>query len=245
MDRVNGYGGNDPNMGMVEHKRSAGVLLALVVAAGLLISPDALLERLGAFLTSPLFPLVLLGLYLVRSLIALPLTALSVLVGFKYGVLIGIPVALAGSVVSTYVPYAIVRHTDFESRLLKEAEDIADDFFDATGGLRGVITARVAPVPAQTTSVAAGAAPVPTHTYALGTAVGEIPWVVAGVTIGTSIHRLTVSEVTFSPWLIAGTVLATLVLLAGPAYKFLTDDGDRRAGDAGDEGSVLSRIVDR
>jgi uncharacterized membrane protein YdjX (TVP38/TMEM64 family) len=147
-------------------------------------------------------------------------------VGFKYGLLFGVPIALGLSVVSTYVPYAITRYTDFESKLLRQAEDVADDFFDATGDLRGVITARIAPVPAQTTSVAAGAAPVSTRDYMLGTAIGEIPWMVAAVTIGTSLHRLTVTDVSFNPWLIAGTVVATLVLLAGPAYKFLTDDGD-------------------
>ena len=231
------------------YKRITGVLLALLVAAGLLISPDVIIKRLGTFLGSPYFPVLLVFLYLVRALIALPVTALAVLVGFKYGLLIGFPVALAGSVMSTYVPYAITRYTDFESGLLRQAEDAAADFFEATGGLRGVITARIAPVPAQTTSVAAGAAPVPTRTYLLGTAIGEIPWVFAAVTIGTSLNRLTASDVSFSPWLIAGTVIATVVLLVGPAYKFLKgDDGDDRgwqSGDDDEEGNPLTDIVDR
>lgn len=228
------------------YKRITGVVLALLVAAGLLVSPDTIVKRVGTFLGSPYFPVLLGILYLVRALIALPVTALAVLVGFKYGLLIGFPVALAGSVASTYVPYAITRHTDFESRLLRQAEDAADDFFDATGDLRGVITARVAPVPAQTTSVAAGAAPVSTRTFLFGTAVGEIPWVFAAVTIGASLHRLTVSDVSFSPWLIAGTVVATVVLLAGPAYKFLTDDDQGwHSGDDGDDGNVITEIVDR
>lgn len=227
------------------YKRSAGVLLALLVAGGLLLSPDVIIERLAAFLGSPYFPVLLALLYLVRALIALPVTALAVLVGFKYGLLLGFPVALAGSVASTYVPYALTRYTDFESSLLRHAEDVVDDFFEATGDLRGVVTARIAPVPAQTTSVAAGAAPVPTRTYLLGTAVGEIPWVFAAVTIGTSLHRLTVSDVSFSPWLIAGTVLATVVLLAGPAYKFLKDGQDWRSRDDSDDGGALTDIVER
>ena len=220
----------------IGYKRVVGGVVALLVAGGLLLSPDAVIQRFVALLDSPYFPLVLLGLYLVRSLIAWPITALAVLVGFKYGLLLGIPIALAGAVVSTYVPYAITRYTDFESDLLERAERIADHFFDATGDLRGVITARVAPVPAQTTSVAAGAAPVHTREYLLGTAIGEIPWAVAAVMIGTSIHRLTVENVSFSPWLIAGTVLATAVLLAGPAYKLLTD-GDDGWGDDESESS--------
>lgn len=89
-----------------------------------------------------------------------------------------------------------------------------------------MITARVVPIPAQTTSVVAGAAPVSTRDYLLGTAVGETPWVVASVTIGSSLYRLTIENVSFDPWLIAGTVVAALVLLAGPAYEFLTEDDD-------------------
>lgn len=215
----------------IGYKRVTGVLLAVLAAGGLVLSPEAVIQRFGALLGSPYFPLILLGLYLVRSLIAWPITALAVLVGFKYGFALGVPIALAGSVVSTYVPYAITRYTDFESSLFDRAEDVADRFFDATGDLRGVITARVAPVPAQATSVAAGAAPVHTKEYLLGTAIGEIPWAVAAVTIGASLHRLTMDEVSFSPWLVVGTVLATLVLLAGPAYKLLTDDRGLRSDD--------------
>ena len=207
----------------VGYKRVTGVLLAVLVAGGLLVSPEAVIRRLGAVLDSPYFPLVLFGLYLVRSLIAWPITALAVLVGFEYGLVLGVPIALAGAVVSTYVPYALTRYTEFESSLLERAERIADHFFDATGDVRGVVTARVAPVPAQTTSVAAGAAPVHTKEYLLGTLIGETPWAVAAVMIGASLHRLTVESVSFSPWLIAGTVLATAVLLAGPAYKLLND----------------------
>lgn len=225
------------------YKRATGVVLALLVAGGLLLSPDVIIKRLAAFLGSPYFPVLLALLYLVRALIALPVTALAMLVGFRYGLLIGFPVALAGSVMSTYVPYALTRYTDFESSLLRQAEDVADDFFEATGDLRGVVTARIAPIPAQTTSVAAGAAPVSTRTYLLGTAIGEIPWVFAAVTIGASLHRLTVSDVSFSPWLIAGTVLATVVLLAGPAYKFLKDDD--RGWHSGGDGDVITDIVNR
>ena len=208
----------------VGYKRITGVVLAVIVAGGLLVSPAAVVQRFGALLDSPYFPLVLLGLYLVRSLIAWPITAVAVLVGFKYGLALGVPIALAGAVVSTYVPYAITRYTEFESNILERAERIADHFFDATGDLRGVVTARIAPVPAQATSVAAGAAPVHTREYLLGTAIGEIPWAVAAVTIGASLHRLTVDSVSFSPWLIVGTVAATAVLLAGPAYTLLRDD---------------------
>lgn len=219
----------------VGYKRVTGVVLAVLVAAGLVVSPEAVVRRVGALIDSPYFPVVLVGLYLVRSLVAWPITAMGVIVGFEYGLAVGVPVALVGAVVSTYPPYAITRYTEFESNLLERAEEVADHFFDATGDLRGVVTARVAPVPAQTTSVAAGAAPVHTREYLLGTAVGEIPWAVAAVTIGASLHRLTMDSVSFSPWLVAGTALAAAVLLAGPAYTFLKDDHGWESDDADGE----------
>jgi hypothetical protein len=51
---------------------------AVLVAVGLLVSPMALLDRLGGLLFSPWFPFVLLGLYLVRPALAWPITPLSV-----------------------------------------------------------------------------------------------------------------------------------------------------------------------
>lgn len=206
-------------------RRYGRVLAALVVAAlvvvGVVLSPSTVLDRLGAVLHSPWFPLVLLGLYLVRSLVAWPITALAVLVGYRYGVVVGVPVALAGAVVSTFVPYAAVRYLDLDSGLLERAVAQSEEYFSATGDLRGLIAARVAPVPAEATSLAAGAADLRPSTFAVGTVVGELPWAVAAVTIGHSMHQLSVSNASVSPWLVLAAVVAAAALLAGPTVRLV------------------------
>ena len=68
--------------------------VALVVVAALLVSPAAALERVHALLASPWFPLLLVALYALRPLFAWPITVLSALCGYRYGLVIGLPVAL-------------------------------------------------------------------------------------------------------------------------------------------------------
>lgn len=206
----------------VPYKRVIGALVvAALLVAGFVFSPATVIDRARAVLYSPWFPAVLLVLYLVRPLVAWPITALSVLVGFRYGVVVGVLVALAGAAVSTFVPYAAVRYLDVDGGLLGEAVDESEEFFDATGDLRGLVAARVAPVPAEATSLAAGAAHLRPSTFVVGTVLGEIPWAVAAVLVGHSMHRLSVSNVTISPWLIVATVVAALALVAGPTVRFV------------------------
>lgn len=208
--------------------------LVAVVAAGLIVGPGVVVDRVRAVLDSPWFPVLLVGLYLVRPFLGWPITALSALVGYKYGILYGVPIAILGAVFSTLVPYTWTRYFDFESGILGWAAEESDQFFSSAGGLRGMLAARIAPVPAEAASLAAGAAEVRPRTFVLGTAVGEIPWAFAAVTIGHSMYRLTISNVSFSPWLLAATTVAAVVLLAGPAYQVF----QHVTADGGTDGSV-------
>ena len=223
-----------------EHKQAlVTVALAVLIGVGLLLSPDVLLTRAGAVLRSPWFPLVLLGLYLIRPFLAWPITGIAVLVGYRYGLVAGVPIALAGAVVSTLIPYAAVRYFEFDSGLLGRAAEDSEEFFSETGDLRGLIAARVAPFPAEATSLAAGAAHVSPPTFVIGTLIGETPWAVAAVMIGHSMHRLSLSNVSFDPWLLAATAAATLVLVGGPLYRFgKRFVGDEEETDGNDRGMV-------
>lgn len=203
--------------------RRAGptVGLLVLVAIALVLRPSALLDVFRAVLDSPWFPVVLVLAYVVRPFLAWPITVLSALVGFQYGLVFGIPIALAGATFSTFIPYAAVRYFDFDQGVLGWAADESDAFFHATGDLRGMLAARIAPVPAEATSLAAGAAHVKPGTYVLGTILGELPWAVAAVLVGHSMHQLTLSEVEYSPWLLVATAVAGALLLAGPTFKFV------------------------
>lgn len=206
-------------MNPIRRGAAVGLALAVAVALGLLVSPKAVTGLVEAVLFDPWFPAVLLGLYLVRPLLAWPITALSVVVGFRYGVTVGLPIALAGAVLTSFVPYVTARYVRSDIGWIGWATDGSERFFAATGDLRGVIAARLAPTPAEAISLAAGFARVSAPAFALGTAIGELPWTVAAVVVGHSMHRLSLVGVGFDPALLLAGLVAAMVLLVGPAYR--------------------------
>lgn len=208
-------------MGPASKRGLGSVALLLAVGLAVLFRPDVVLPHVRALLDARYFALVLIGLYVVRPFFAWPITVLAAIAGFRYGVVLGVPVALAGAAVSTFIPYAAVRYFDFDSGVLGWAAAESDRFFETMGDFRGLVAARIAPVPAEATSLAAGAAHLRPRTFVAGTLVGELPWAVAAVLVGHSMYRLALSDVTFDPWLLVGTAVAGVFLLAGPTVKFV------------------------
>jgi len=209
---------------------AAGATVGALLALGVVLSPAAAIDRLRSVVLGPWFPVVLVGLYLVRPLIAWPITALSVLVGYRYGLVVGLPVALAGAVLTSLLPYGAARCLDTDAGLLARARTGSERFFAATGDLRGVTAARLAPTPAEVVSVGAGMGRVSLPAFVVGTVVGELPWTIAAVVAGRSMRELSLSGVeTADPVLVGGGIAAAVVLLAGPAYRLVRERRGRRA----------------
>jgi uncharacterized membrane protein YdjX (TVP38/TMEM64 family) len=200
----------------------AGAAAALVVALAVLVRPARALAVLRAALASPWFPLVLVGLYAVRPFLAWPISVLSALVGFKYGVLVGVPVALAGAVLTSLPAYAAGRYAPADGRLIGRFSDGSERFFAAAGDVRGLVAARFAPTPAEPVSAAAGAGSVSLAAFAAGTLVGELPWVVATVALGSGLDTFAVAASDLDPVFVAVGVLAACALLGPVAYRELT-----------------------
>lgn len=217
-------------MGSTRRHVAAGLAVAALLALGVVLSPGDAVERLRAWSYRPWFPLALAGLYLLRPLLAWPITALSVVVGYRYGVAVGLPVALAGAVATSLLPYGFGRYYRDRAGAFAGVVDGAERFFEATGGLRGVVAARLAPTPAEPISIAAGAGRVSAGAFVAGTVVGELPWTVAAVVAGHSLSRLSVDGVAaVNPWLLAAGLAGAALLLAGPAYRWLRRS--RRTGE--------------
>jgi uncharacterized membrane protein YdjX (TVP38/TMEM64 family) len=205
---------------------AAGLTVAGLLTVGFLLSPRAAFEVLRTYLYSPWWPLLLVGLYLIRPLLAWPITALSVVVGYRYGLGIGVPIALLGAVGTSLLPYAFGRY--YRDRAGPFAGWIAGSkrFFAATGDIRGIIAVRLAPTPAEPVSIAAGTGRVRVPAFMVGTAIGELPWTVAAVLAGHSLNRLSIATVAaVDPWVFVAGLMAAGLLLAGPAYRWL----ERRA----------------
>jgi len=127
----------------------AGAAAALVVALAVLARPARALDALRAALASPWFPVILVGLYAVRPFLAWPISVLSALVGFKYGLLVGVPVALAGALLTSLPPYAVGRYAPADGRLLGRFSDGSRRFFAGVGANRAATRPRTSPAAAK------------------------------------------------------------------------------------------------
>lgn len=208
-----------------------GLLVALAVAT---VATDtgsavALVERTLADPTW--FALSLVVLYLVRPMLAIPTMAAAAVVGYGYGVWVGIPVALAGTTLSSIPPYLAGRYFRCTDGLLGRLCARGESFFQRTGDTRGVIAARLAPTPSDPTSYAAGLSQVRLRPFLAGTAVGEIHWTALAVVAGASVRELSGGVVpSVTPGIVLLTTLAALAVLAAPAYRAVVE---RRGGGAG------------
>lgn len=201
----------------------AGVIVFAVIVGWVVLTPGAAMSTLVATTSSSWFPLLLVGLYLLRPVVAWPITILSALVGFKYGFVVGLPIALLGAVFTSLPPYAVGRWLRGDDGWVHRVASGGETYFRTAGDLRGVVAARLAPTPAEAISTAAGIAHVPLMAFVVGTFIGEIPWTIAAVAIGASVQTTAaVDGVHIDPLLIVGGLLGAVLLLAGPLYRRLT-----------------------
>lgn len=204
---------------------SLGVLGALLAVAALLSSPAAVLGSLADLAADPVVFLGLLAvLYVARPFLMWPVSALSVTVGFVLGVAHGVPVAIAGTLLSNSIVFLVARHARTDAGPVGFATRSSDRFVEATGELRGVVAARLAPLPADVVSSAAGLSEVSFGAYLLGTLVGESPWIAAEVIAGASMHSLSVHGLGHSLSLLAGATALSALLLARPLYYRVRGD---------------------
>lgn len=203
-----------------------GLALAVVVVGAFLLSPAAVIARATWVAADPLRLVVAASLLaLVRPLLAWPTTLLALVVGYGLGP-VGIPFALALIVLTSIPPFLFARHYRGATRLA----DLGEQTVAVTGSVRGVTATRLLPIPSDVVSVAAGVADVPLGAFALGTALGEVPWAVAGVVAGTSVETLTTESLRAiaHPEFVVLVALAGVALLVPPVYRrYRADRGAR------------------
>jgi uncharacterized membrane protein YdjX (TVP38/TMEM64 family) len=203
---------------------SLGVLASALAIAALVFSPAAVAQWLtGLSDHLPLFLAVLFACYLARPFLMVPVSALSITAGFVLGVEVGAVVAITGTLVSNTIPFFLARYARTEDGLLGSVTRSSDRIVERTGQFRGVVAARLAPLPADAVSSASGLSGVSFRAYMLGTLVGESPWIVAEVIAGSSMHTLSVHGLGHSLALFAGATALSALLLAVPLYRHFAD----------------------
>lgn len=199
---------------------AAGILLAgAIVAAAAFTSPEVVLERLTWLTADPVrLAGALLALTVVRPFLAWPTTLLALLVGYGYG-LVGIPIALALLVLTGFPPYLLARYGRAGGPVSAAGERVVD----ATGGVRAIVISRLLPTPSDAVSVAAGLAGVAAGPFALGTAIGELPWAIAGVLVGDAADRVVADglDAVLDPRLLVATIVIALALSIRPLIAWL------------------------
>jgi uncharacterized membrane protein YdjX (TVP38/TMEM64 family) len=200
--------------------RRSRLLLGLVVLAVLggaaLVAPERALRRLAWLAADPLrFAVALFAVALLRPLVAWPTTLLAVAAGYGYG-LVGLPYALALITFTSAPPFVVASRLGRESWIASQGERLVHE----AGDLRSVVASRLLPAPSDVVSVAAGVSGVSLPAFVVGTAVGELPWAVAGVLAGASLGSLAdVSLADADLRFVAGAGLLAVLLLAGPVYR--------------------------
>jgi uncharacterized membrane protein YdjX (TVP38/TMEM64 family) len=205
-------------------------LLGVAAVAAVLFSPAAVIEELEALAEHPaLFLVAITAVYLVRPFVLWPVTSIAVGLGYLYGPVIALPIALLGAGLTGVPPYLVGRYAGTDAGLFGYIRGSGQQLIDVAGETRGVIAARLSPLPGDAVSYGSGLSDISLGPFVLGTVVGEVPWAAVAVLAGASMRSLTVSEFAYSPLFLLGlTALAALVLL-GPLY------GRRKTGLAADQ----------
>lgn len=198
-----------------------GVLLAVALAGTLLLSPARVVSGLQALAGRPaLFVTALVALYLVRSLFLWPVTFVSVLLGYLYDPWLALPIALTGAALTGVVPFMVARHLVPADGLFAAVGDLGERTVGSVGAFRGVVVARLVPIPTDAVSYVAGLSEVSLVTFVLGTGVGELPWTLLAVAAGDSMRTLSVEGFSVEPTVVLGLFGLAVLLLAGPVYRW-------------------------
>lgn len=211
-----------------------GVVVGVVAVAAVAVAPGTALSRLDALADDPAALVVALTLLaVVRPFLAWPTTLLSAVAGYGLG-LPGVVPAVGLLTLTSLPPYLLGASGRAEllagdgriSTAVARVDAAGDRALSVAGPFRSTVVARLAPLPSDVISGAAGVAGVPFWPYLAGTAVGELPWAVGAVVAGASLHRLAVSGVAaaFDPRLVAAAAVAGLLLAAAPAYRHYRGD---------------------
>lgn len=151
---------------------------------------EAVEGALAGAASGPWGPLALLAAYALRSVLFLPMTVLTVFAGFLLGPWLGAGVALTGSVASALVSYGMARFVGAGVRgPTREGEGTPGWLARMRSApFETVLISRLAAVPGDAVNVAAGVWRVPVVPFAVATALGGVPGLLAGVWAGASLE---------------------------------------------------------
>lgn len=203
----------DPRATGLFRRRALTVAAWALVVVGVWVWAEVRGEGVGELMTgtlraverSPFGGLWLLGLYLVRPLLLLPITILTVFAGFLFGPVLGFGYSLLAMLVSSGLAFWLARLVAGDAPTGNLAAGLRKRTFET------VLVGRLAFLPGDLVNYAAGALRVPALDFLAATAVGGAPGLLVGVLAGSSLTgEFAFGGLRFEP----GFFAASLVLLA-------------------------------
>ncbi len=193
---------------------------AVALVAAVLFSPAAVVTQLEHLTTHPVqFTLALVAIYLIRPFLLWPVSSIALVLGYVYGPIVALPIAIVGAGISGLPPFTVARYAQSDAGLFGSVADTGRRLADAVGETRGVLVARLSPVPGDPISYASGLSNVSLGAFLTGTIVGEIPWALVTVLAGDSMRTLTVTGFTLSPAAVLAIAGLGVIVLSGPLYS--------------------------
>jgi uncharacterized membrane protein YdjX (TVP38/TMEM64 family) len=155
--------------------------------------------------TSPYSFLLLLAVYLIRPLLFLPITLLTVFSGFLYGAFWGTVYATLATLASCAVGYFVGRFLSSDKVQLQRAwiERLRERSFET------ILVSRLTFLPGDVVNYAAGFLKISFTAFLISTAIGGMPGLLVGVLAGASLETFSADGFRLNPWYI----VASLVML--------------------------------
>jgi uncharacterized membrane protein YdjX (TVP38/TMEM64 family) len=174
------------------------------------LSPLVLLERsLRVLSQRPWGPLILLGLYLLRPLFLFPATLLTLVAGFLFGPLFGVPYALIATLISSVAAYGAGLYVGgVLPRMPRLLHALRKRNFEM------VLISRVVFIPGDLVNYASGALRINFIAFIAATALGGLPGLVTAVLAGASVQGGLEANIHIQPRYLAASVGILLLSLS-------------------------------
>lgn len=199
----------------LRHWLVLGCWLIIVVVFWLYVrqSNQSVTEVLTGWLESlsksPYSFLLLLAIYIVRPILLLPITLLTVFAGFLYGAVWGTVYALLATLLSASFAYIIGRFLSGDKIHLQTTwmNRLRERSFET------VLTSRLIFLPGDLVNYACGFLKISFTAFLLATALGGLPGLLVGVFAGASLETFSATGFRLNPWYIAVSLVLLVVSL--------------------------------
>jgi len=169
---------------------------------------------LGAIVENPWGPVVLLGIFMLRPLLLLPITILNAFAGFLFGPVLGLAYAVIATLLSSAIAYGVARF------LRVEPKGGSSGFIDnlRSRSFETVLIGRLIFLPGDLINYAAGFLRISFVAFMLATAVGGLPGLMVSVLAGASIEgQFSFQGLRIKPWYLVASV-GMLIFSFGMSY---------------------------